>query len=518
MLEAAISAAQNLFSPGPLIGMAIVLPVALASGLIPAGGLPTTSVVLSFAGYIDPWIAMSIVVFSMAAGDITEPVPAILLGVPGARSAQATVLDGYPMAQKGLAGEALGASYTTTLVGGLFGGAVLLAALPVGRELLKLFGSSEFFLLSLMGILAIAIISAGAFVKGMLTAAFGIAIASIGFTNVGGVVRADMGIDFLWEGFGIVPIVIGLFAIPEAMDLVIGDTPVARERLDTMMKEANKDVLRGMKTALNHKWLMLRSSIIGTFVGAMPGVGGATGHWIAYVQARQTEKGAVDTFGKGDIRGVIAADAANNSSDGGVLIPTLVFGIPGAPGMVLVLAILILSGITPGPPMLSTHLDLTIAMVYIIILANIIVVPIMLLLAPYLARVSAVPPNILAPLVIAITTLAAYQASRILEDLLVVLAFAVLGVFMKRYGWPRPPILIAVALAPTLERFMWITVNTYGFGLFLRVQSLVLIAMMIVLVYMALRVQSVASESSHSAVSDSLGSGNIPEESIEDPS
>ena len=490
MLEASVDAFFHLFSPGPLLAMLLVLPVALFSGLMPGGVLPVSVVVLSLAVHLDPWVAITIVVFHMAASDITEPIPAILFGVPGARSAQATVLDGYPMAQQGLAGVALGASYTTTLVGGVIGAIALLLALPVSRQLLEWFGSAEFFLLTLMGVLAVAVVSAGAFVKGILTAAFGIAIAMVGYADLGGNVRAAMGFDFyLWDGFGLVPVVVGLFALPEAIALVVGDTTIARERLDTLLRDAKADVWRGMWEAWNHKWLMVRSSLIGVFVGIMPGVGGSAAHWIAYAQARQTEKGGTETFGKGDIRGVIASDAANNSVDGGVLIPTVVFGIPGSGGMAIVLAILILTGITPGPLMLTRHLDLTVSMVYTIAFANLIVVPIMLAFAPTLCRIAVIPPNILAPVVVGIVSLAALAASGSLGDLGAVLAFGLLGVFMKRYGWPRPPILIAVALADILERFLWISVSNYGWGMLLRPQFLAILAFMVVVTVFSLQAQ-----------------------------
>ncbi len=435
MLEAAASAAEQLFKPGPLLAMLVVLPVALLSGLMPGGGLPVLVVVLSLAVHLDPWVAITAVVFYLAANDITEPIPAILLGVPGARSAQATVLDGYPMAQKGLASVALGASYTTTIVGGVVGAIALLLSLPVSRKLLQLFGSAEFFLLALMGVMAVAVVSAGAFVKGMLTAAFGLAIAMIGYTDLGGVLRATFGLDFyLWDGIGIVPIVVGLFALPEAFALVVGDTTIARERLDVLLKESKADVWRGMREAWSHKWLMIRSSLIGVFVGMMPGVGGSAAHWIAYAQARQTEEGAKESFGKGDVRGIIASDAANNSVDGGVLIPTVVFGIPGSGGMAIVLAILALTGISPGPGMLTRHLDLTISMVYTIALGNLIVVPIMLGFARWFCRIAVVPANVLAPLVIGVVSLSALATNSSLADLVAVLAFGVLGVFMKLYA------------------------------------------------------------------------------------
>mgnify|MGYP001426501139 CR=1 FL=1 len=164
MLEAAISAAQQLFAPGPMIGFALMIPIALVSGLMPGGGLPFLIVVLSFATKLDPFISLPMVIGYMAANDLTEPIPSILLGIPGARSSQATILDGYPLARRGLGGTALGAAYTSSLIGGITGGIALFAVLPFARELLKLFGSAEFFLLSLLGIAAVGIISSGAIV------------------------------------------------------------------------------------------------------------------------------------------------------------------------------------------------------------------------------------------------------------------------------------------------------------------------------------------------------------------
>ncbi len=490
MIEASIDAFHQLFSPGPLLVMLIMLPISLVSGLMPGGNLPVAVVLLGFAGYVDPWITVTAVVFFLEARDITEPVPSILMGIPGARSAQATILDGYPMAQQGLAGVALGASYMCTLVGGIIGALALLLSLPISRELLKLFGAAEFFLLSLLGLLCVAIVSAGAFVKGVLTATFGLAIALIGFSPIGGVVRANFGIDYLWEGVPLAPVVVGLFALPEVVDLVVSNTPIARERLETMLNEADRDVYKGMREALNHKWLLVRSSLIGTFVGMMPGIGSSGAHWIAYAQARLTEKGALESFGKGDIRGVIAADSANNSVDGGVLIPTVVFGIPGSGGMAILLAILVLSGVQPGPAMLTEHLALTVSLVYTIVIANVVVVPIMLFAAPWMVRVAAIPPNVLAPVIIGLVSLAAFQATYSIEDLFLVLAFAVLGVFMKKYGWPRPPILIAIVLAEIVEKYLWISTNTYGWSMFLRPQFLTIIALMVLVMIVSLRTQA----------------------------
>ena len=237
MLEAMVDAAQQLFTPGPMIAFALMIPVALIAGLMPGGGLPFIVVVLSFTTELEPFTAMALIIGYMAANDLTEPIPSILLGIPGARSSQATILDGYPMAKKGQAGIAIGASYTASLLGGVIGAIALLAVLPFARELLKLFGAPEFFLLSLLGIASVGIISAGAISKGLLTAALGLFIGMIGFNDIVGATRATFDIDYLWDGIDIIPVVVGLFAFPEVADLVISNTPVAKERMEEMLKE-----------------------------------------------------------------------------------------------------------------------------------------------------------------------------------------------------------------------------------------------------------------------------------------
>lgn len=494
MWDAALSAAQHLFSWGPLLGMLLTLPIALFAGITPGGGLPFTAVVLSFVGALDPWVAITIVIFQAAASDIAEPIPSILMGIPGSRTAQATVLDGYPLARQGLAGLALGASYMTQMIAGIIGAVVLLLSLPVAQALLRLFGSAEFFLLALLGLMTVAIVSSGAVVKGMLTAGFGLALAMIGFEHIGAVVRTTFGIEYLWDGLPLVPVVIGLFALPEIIDLVVGDMPIAMKRLETMMKDAQKDVYRGMKEALNHKWLIVKASLIGTFIGALPGLGGSAAHWITYAYARQTEPGARETFGKGDIRGVIAADAANNSSDGGMLIPTVAFGIPGSGGMAVFMTMLVLYGITPGPQMLEQHLDLTISMAYTIAFANIISIPVILAFSSHITKIAAIPPNILAPAVIAVVTIGAFQASASMGDLVVVLVFGVLGIFMKLYGWPRPPILIALTLGEIVEKYLWISTNTWGWSMFLRPQFLTIGAFMLLILVGSLRMRKGSDE------------------------
>ena len=479
MLEAMIAGGEQLFSrPGIWLGFLIVLPLAVISGLKPGGGVPVFVILLGLTSHLDPWVVVCTAIFYKAASDLMEPIPSILLGIPGGRSAQATVLDVYPMAQKGLAGVAIGASYTCNLVGGVFGALVLLALLPFARQLILIFGSAEFFLLTMIGVLTVAVVSSGAFIKGLLTGGLGIAIAMVGYSSIGGDIRATFGLNYLYDGVPLGPLVVGLFAIPEAVALVVGGKPVAGDRVEKLMKEADKDVWRGILEGFRHFRLMIQSSAIGTAIGIMPGLGAPVAHWISYAVARTTEKGAHETFGKGDVRGVIASDAPNSSADGGELFPTLAFGIPGTASMSIMIAIFVLCGFTPGYSMMTNHLDVVVALVYVLIIANTLTVPIVMLFAPYLARLTLANPAILAPIVIWVAMLAAYMTTNSVADLLVVLIFAALGLFMKAYGWPRPPILIAVALGEIMEKYLWIAVNNYGFSMFLRPQFLSILAVM----------------------------------------
>lgn len=483
---------HELFSLWPIIAFIGIVPLALMSGIMPGGTLPITIVVLGFATKLNPIVAIVLVLGHIGIAEEAEAIPAILLGVPGGRSSQATILDGYPMARKGLAGEAIGANFTSSAVGGVIGGLILFASIPVARAVLREFGSSEFFLLGMLGVLAVAVVSSGAVIKGLLTGALGFVIALIGFSPIGGIVRTNFGIGYLWDGVPLVPMVVGLFAIPELIDLVVSNQTIARERTDALSKQATRDVWNGMVQALHHKWLILRSSLIGVFVGIMPGLGASAAHWIAYAQARQTEKGGIETFGTGDIRGVIGSDSARNASGGGALIPTVFFSIPGSGGNAIFLALLILLGFTPGPTMITQHLDIVMVMVILTTLSVLVIFPLQLFFGGPMAKFSLVPPNVIVPIVVCILALATYQSSNSMGDLFTMLAFTALGVFMKAYGWPRPPILIALVLSPIVEKYLWLSINTYGAHMLLRWQfSMILVVVALLLVW-SVRVQAKA--------------------------
>lgn len=485
-----LDAVGHLFTPYIFGSLVLGVGLGLITGALPAGAnLPVLVVLMGFALHLDPFVGVAIVIGHLAVAGTTDPIPCILMGIPGSAAAQATVLDGHPLARQGRAGYALSVAYTASLMGGLIGAIGLLLSIPVARQVLRVFGSPEFFILGLMGIAVVGIVSSGAFLRGLLAGCLGLTLALVGTDPVRGVTRATFGWDFLWDGFNLVPVIVGLFALPEVLNLVVSGSPIARDDVDTMLQSVNVGRREGIFEAWRHKWLVMRSSLVGLFIGMLPGVGGAAAHWMAYAQARQTEKGATQTFGRGDIRGVIAPESANNSIDGGILIPTLTFGIPGSGGMAVFLGFLILLGFQPGPIMLENNMNIVLFIVLCLALANVMATMVALGFTPQLARIATVRPNLLAPLIVALLAISVYQATDDIRSFIVVGFFFMLGWFMKRHGWPRPPILIALVLARGLEKYLTLSTNTFGWQLLLRPQSLALIAVGLLAVVFLLRVQ-----------------------------
>jgi TctA family transporter len=489
LLDAYATAISGLFQPLPMLALSGGVILGLISGALPGGGLPTLIVLLGFAYYMDPYVALPLAMGAAAVNNTSDTIPAVLLGMPGSATGQASILDGHPLARKGEAGRALAVSYFASLSGGLIGAAGFFVAIMLARTIIRAFGSPEFFMLSLLGIVMVAVVSSGAFLKGLLAASFALALTTIGFDNVTGMTRFTYGTEYLWGGLPLVPVLVGLFAMPEMANIFISSKPIA-EQAGVSANKLEFSRVAAVKEVLQHKWLVVRSSLIGLFVGLMPGVGGSAAHWLAYGAAYQTEKGARDTFGTGDIRGVIAPDCANNSIDGGQIVPTLAFGIPGSSHQSIFLAFLLLLGFVPGPNMLNENLDKTILIGLGLVVANVIGTGISLYFTPLLAKIAYIRPGILVPLVTVVLTLAAFQANFSVGDFLTVAVFSGVGALMKVYGWPRPPVIIAIVLGPQLNKYLWLSVQGYGWEMLTRPQSIAVFALAIATIIFTLRVQA----------------------------
>ena len=436
----------------------------LALGAIPGlGGLVGLAILLPFTFDMDPYQAFAIMIGLISVTSTSDTIPSVLFGVPGTSASQATIMDGHPMAKKGEAGRAFGAAYTASLMGGLFGALLLAVSIPVLRPIVLAFGSPEFFMMGLLGISMVAVLSGNAPLKGLIAGAIGLAVGMVGMDPQTGVIRWAWDALYLWDGVPLVPVALGIFAIPEIVDLVIKGTRIA-----DVPKEAMKGVTVGIKDALRHYFLVLRCSAVGVWVGATPGLGASVVDWFAYGHAIQTEKGASDSFGKGDVRGVIAPESANNAKEGGALIPTIVFGVPGSASMALLLGAMTIQGLAPGSAMLTKHLDVTFTMIWSLAIANIFGAGLCLILTNPLAKIALVRIQLLAPIVIGIVFVASFQATAHIGDLWSLLIFSLLGWFMKRFSWPRPPVILGLVLSTIIENYLYISVSRYGLSWLLR--------------------------------------------------
>lgn len=232
----------------------------------------------------------------------------------------------------------------------------------------------------------------------------------------------------------------------------------------------------GIKDALRHRWLVLRCGWLGAALGTVPGMGSAVIDWIAYGHAARSERNT-EQFGNGDIRGVIAPESANNAKEGGALVPTIVFGVPGSAAMALLLAAFLIHGLTPGPEMLNRHLDVTYAIVWSVALANIFGVAICLGASPLLARIASLRFSIILPVVTTAVLLGAFQGERAWGDLVALLLFGAIGWGMKQLGWPRPPLILGFVLGDLFERYLFISVERYGFEWLTRPIVLIILAL-----------------------------------------
>lgn len=434
----------------------------LCLGAVPGlGGITGMAILLPFTYTLQPTEAFAMMMGIVSITSTSDTIPAILFGVPGTVAAQAVVLDGYAMAKKGEAGRALGASFASSMIGGVVGAVVLALIIPVVRPIVLAFGSPEFFMLGLLGISLVAVISGNAPVKGIIAATLGLITGMIGMDPQLGIFRWGFDTLYLSDGVGLIPLALGLYAVPELIEARLRGKTIAQGPIQPLT-----GVSQGIRDAFKHFFLTARCSAMGVCIGMIPGLGSAVCDWVAYGHALSSEKGARETFGKGDVRGVIAPESANNAIHGGTLVPTLTFGIPGSANMALVLGAMAIQGLVPGAQMLSTHLDVTYSIVWSVALAHLLGGGICLLITPQLASVSRVRIQLLIPLIISAVFIAAFQNTRQFGDIWVLIVFSIIGWGMKHYGWPRPPILLGFVMSQILEQNLFTSVDRYGFGWF----------------------------------------------------
>ncbi|MCE8023211.1 tripartite tricarboxylate transporter permease [Billgrantia aerodenitrificans] len=481
MFDVIFAALGSLFSGPHLLYLGLGVLMGLCIGIFPGlGGIAGLSLLLPLLYGMDTISALAMLIGLVAVIPTSDTFTSVLMGIPGSSGSQATVLDGFPLAKKGQAARALSAAFTASLFGGLFGALVLTLFVLIARPIILAFGSAELFMLTLLGLSMVAGLAGKSLIKGLCACGLGLLFGTMGGAPATGEFRLSFDVDYLMDGIPLVVMGLGIFALPEIVDLL---------RRNTSISEATPlggGWITGVRDMIRHKWLALRCAALGCIVGALPGLGGSVVDWIAYGHAVQTTK-SKGGFGKGEIRGVIAPEASNNAKEGGAMIPTLLFGIPGSGSMAIFLGGMILIGLEPGPNMVSSNLDVTYTIIWSLALANVLGAGACLLLSGWVSRLTTIPYALMAPFMIMVICFAAFQATRSLGDLVALLAVGVLGIFLKRFGWPRPAFLIGFVLASGMENYLYQALQFNGWSFITKPGVLIIAVLLLVSVVIAVR-------------------------------
>ncbi|MEV8467479.1 tripartite tricarboxylate transporter permease [Fluviibacterium sp. DFM31] len=423
----------------------------LAVGVFPGlGGIAGLSLLLPFMFGMDPILGLALMIGMVAVVPTSDTFASVLMGIPGSSASQATVLDGFPMAKKGEAARALSAAFSSSLFGGLVGALFLTVFILVARPIVLAFGLPEMLMVTVLGLSMVAVLAGRFALKGLAAAGLGLMIGTIGEADAGGSLRmASYDIPYLTDGLKLVIVGLGVFAIPEIVSLLRQDRSIAKGA------ELGGGWLDGVRDWFANIWLSVRCSIIGVVVGIIPGLGGSVVDWIAYGHSVQTTKDK-SNFGKGEVRGVIGPESSNNAKEGGGLVPTLLFGIPGSGSMAIFIGAVALLGsgeIEVGPAMLKDNLDITYSIVWLLALANVVGTILCIALSGGIARLTTIRFTYLAPFLFMLISFAAFQSGQNFEDLLALFVIGLIGIFLRRFDWSRPAFLIGFVLSNPVEQF-----------------------------------------------------------------
>ncbi|WP_424975318.1 tripartite tricarboxylate transporter permease [Dinoroseobacter sp. S124A] len=448
----ALSEAIGLISQPIVLGYLVLgVVMGLSIGVFPGlGGIAGLSLLLPFMFGMDPVLGLALMIGMVAVVPTSDTFASVLMGIPGSSASQATVLDGFPMAKKGEAARALSAAFASSLFGGLVGATFLTVFILIARPLVLAFGLPEMLMVTILGLSMVAILAGRVVWKGLAAAGLGLMVGTIGEADAGGSLRmATYDLPYLTDGLKLVIVGLGIFAVPEIVSLLRQDSSISKSAtLGSGWMEGVRDWFRNI-------WLSMRCSIIGVMVGVIPGLGGSVVDWISYGHAVQTTKDK-SQFGKGEIRGIVGPESSNNAKEGGGLVPTLLFGIPGSGSMAIFIGAIALLGsgdIEVGPAMLKNNLDITYSIVWLLALANVVGTVLCIASSGMIARLTTIRFTLVAPFLFMLIAFAAFQSGQNLADLVALFVIGLIGIFLRRFDWSRPAFLIGFVLSNPAETF-----------------------------------------------------------------
>jgi len=422
---------------GTLVGVLVGALPGLSSSM-------AIALLLPFTLYLEPIESIALMSALYCAGTFGGSITAILINAPGAPPAAATAFDGYPLAQRGEAGKALGISAISSATGGIISVFALLFFAPLLARVAYSFGPPEYFALALFGISMLASIGSESPVKNIIGGLIGLLLATVGIDLMTGVERFTFGNPELYDGIDFIPVLIGLFAISE---LINQSLKINQDRLALAVNAVKLPTLKNLKKIKN---TILRSSLIGTFIGVLPAEGSTMAAMIGYNEAKRwsTEP---EKFGTGEIEGIAGPEAANNAATGGAMVPTLALGIPGSATAAIILGGLQVQGLRPGPYLFEQQPDLLYGIFASMLIANILFIGIGLYGAKYLSRVSLIPIKILWPIVLCLCIVGAYGLEQSMIDVWIMLIAGIVGYLLKNLGITPAPIIMGLVLGTLIE-------------------------------------------------------------------
>ena len=445
MIEALTALGSVFFDPYLLFLIFATTIIGIIIGVLPGLGATTgAALLLPFTLTMEPVHAIAVLATIYVAATFAGSITAILINTPGTSAAAATTFDGYPLAQKGEAGRALGVAVMSSTFGGIVSVIVLCFAAPLLARVAYEFRPPEYFALTIFGLSMLASISSGGAVKNLIGGVFGVWLSTIGAERVTTIERFMFGNYELYEGLSFVPVMIGLFAMSELLvQSRVAHQAVEFVKMKAVQLPSRADYQKIWKT-------VLRSSGIGTFIGILPAEGATVASMIGYSEAKRWSKNK-EEFGKGSIEGIAGAESANNAATGGAMVPTMVLGIPGSGTTAIILVGLMVHGLRPGPYLFTEQVEAVYQIFGSMLAANVMFLLMGLYAARFFARISLIPTPILWPIVFALSVIGAYALNSSLLDIWIVLIFGVIGFLARRFGFAVAPIAVGLILGKMVE-------------------------------------------------------------------
>ncbi len=471
----------TLFQWSNVLLMLIGVLVGMVVGILPGiGAVQAMALLIPLTWKIDITRAFVLLVSIYATAKFGGSLTAILFNIPGDAPNAVTLLDGFPLAQKGKAKTAIAVSATVSVLGGLFSAISVIVFMPLMYQMILLFGPPEFFMLAMFGLSTIAAVSGKSIAKGIMTGSFGVLLATVGYHPLIGKARYSLGTMYLQDGINMSVMILGLLAMNEAITLWVEESSIAGKGIPL-----SGSYREGFTAVFRNMGLFVRSSLIAWVIGVAPGAGSAVAGFVSYASAVKSCKNP-ENFGKGDVRGLIAADTALHSCSGGDLLPTITIGVPGSAAMAILLGAFYLHGLSPGPQIVKFHLDLVYLIIYIIFFAHLASVLYALALAGSMEKLTKLQAEVISPIVIVLCLVGSYIIKEDWQDMVITTLFGILGYYMKKKDYPTIPLVLGIILGPIAERALFesLTISKNGMWIFVtRIPSLIIFICIVTVIF-----------------------------------